>query len=159
MPGSELSPAEAIAADVTGLNPLTQGPIDSWSFYQQQRWNAAVAAAENALDAKRDPYNVGPDGVAVWRYLDLSVMHLPASVREALSTRIPTMGTLLLPVIYPYEYGWWMHAVCEEDADKEAESHYPQAIRDILAFARFHQCSFVKFDADGTITPGLKTYE
>jgi hypothetical protein len=111
------------------------------------------AAAEPDLD-----YNPNKKGVAIWRYLDLSTGHLPPSLREELPGWWQWTADHL-PILYPYEYGWFMPVCCEKDADVEREAGYHPVFQLIRAYARQHRCSLVRFDADGMVNQELPIYE
>jgi len=108
---------------------------------------------------QRDPYNVGPDGVAVWKYLDISTAHLPMNLRSSLTEENLEDIRWRGPVLHAYRYGWVMPVCREQDAEHTEEARYATPFRDIIAFARKHECSMVRIDADGVVTPGLPVYE
>jgi hypothetical protein len=133
----------------TGMYTSPDPALHDWSYIPSQRdddtdWPKEIELPENWLERPEEDRRV--DRLFAGRehiepMLVISNRHLYPAARKALAAG----GG----VIIPYPYGWIVHAnICAGEA-----------LRPLQAFARMHDCLWIKFDRDGPVFDSLPTFE
>jgi hypothetical protein len=97
----------------------------------------------------REPHDV------VYRYLDLSTVHVPQDALNGPGGLNRYDGV----IAYAYEYGAWLWV--PDDAEERVEDYedVPAFVAAIWRRAQALGCAFVRLDADGPTSPALETFE